>query len=89
VLVYISGGAELLGGIGLLVYSTRKAAAWGLVALLIAVWPANVYMASVHLQYPGLLGQSWAQWFRVLLQIPLIYWAWTYTRANVAEPAKI
>ncbi len=88
-LVYISGAAELLGGIGLLVPSTRRAAAWGLVALLIAVWPANVYMASAHLQYPGLLGQSWAQWVRVLLQIPLIYWAWTYTRRDTADSTKM
>ncbi len=80
-LVQISGIAELLGGIGLLVDSTRRAAAWGLVALLIAVWPANVYMAMAHLNFPGVLGQSWAQWLRVPLQIPMILWAWLYTRS--------
>ena len=79
-LVYLSGLAELLGGAGLLIAYTRRAAAWGLVALLIAVWPANVYMATAHLQFPGLLGQSWAQWVRVALQIPLIYWAWSCTK---------
>jgi uncharacterized membrane protein len=80
-LVYISGAAEILCGIGLLVPFTRQAAAWGLVALLIAVMPANIYMATAHLAIPGIMGQSWAQWLRVPLQLPLIYWAWLYTRA--------
>jgi uncharacterized membrane protein len=79
-LVYISGTAEILGGAGLLIPSTRQAAAWGLVALLIAVLPANIYMATAHLSAPGIMGQSWAQWLRIPLQIPLIYWAWIYTR---------
>jgi len=81
-LVRISGAAEILGGIGLLLPLTRCAAAWGLVALLIAVLPANIYMATVHLNVPGIMGQSWAQWARVPLQLPLLYWAWLYTRAR-------
>jgi uncharacterized membrane protein len=79
-LVYISGAAEVLGGVGLFVPSLRHAAAWGLVALLIAVMPANIYMATAHLPAPGIMGQSWAQWLRLPLQLPLIYWAWLYTR---------
>jgi len=80
-LVYISGAAEILGGLGLLVPSTRRAAAWGLIALLIAVFPANIYMAIAHLRFPGVMGQSWAQWTRLPLQLPLIYWAWLYTKS--------
>lgn len=80
-LVGISGAAEILGGAGLLIPLTRHFAAWGLVALLIAVLPANIYTATAHLPLPGLAGQSWVQWMRVPLQIPLIYWAWLYTRA--------
>jgi uncharacterized membrane protein len=79
-IVYISGAAEILGGFGLLVPATRQAAAWGLVALLIAVLPANIYMATAHLAVPGVMGQSWAQWMRIPLQLPLIFWAWLYTR---------
>ena len=79
-LVYVSGVAEFLGGLGLLIAKTRRAAAWGLVALLIAVWPANLYMAMEHLALPGVMGQSWVQWLRLPLQLPLIYWAWLYTR---------
>jgi uncharacterized membrane protein len=81
-LVYISGAAELLGGAGLLIPSTRQVAAWGLVALLIAVLPANIYMATAHLSAPGIMGQSWAQWLRIPLQVPLICWAWLYTRTR-------
>ncbi len=80
-LINISGAAEILGGLGLLIPSTRRLAAWGLVALLIAVLPANIYTATAHLPLPGLAGQSWLQWARIPLQIPLIYWAWLYTRS--------
>jgi uncharacterized membrane protein len=80
-LLYISGAAEMLGGLGLFIPATRRMAAWGLVALLIAVWPANFYMAMAHVRFGGIFGQNWAQWLRVPLQIPLIYWAWMYTRA--------
>jgi uncharacterized membrane protein len=79
-LVTLSGIAEILGGIGLLVPLTQRAAAWGLVLLLVAVFPANIYMAVAHASAPGILGQSWAQWLRLPLQIPLILWALRYTR---------
>ncbi len=78
-LVYISGVCEILGGIGLLVPSTRRFAAWGLVALLIAVLPANIHMALDHAHWPSL--PQWALWARLPLQLPLIWWAWLYTRA--------
>lgn len=81
-IVYISGIAEILGGVGLLFPTTRQAAAWGLVILLVAVLPANIYMATAHLAAPGIMGQSWAQWLRIPLQLPLIYWAWLYTRSR-------
>jgi uncharacterized membrane protein len=80
-LVSISGAAEILGGVGILIPFTRHFAAWGLVALLIAVLPANIYTATAHLPLPGLAGESWLQWVRIPLQVPLIYWAWLYTRA--------
>jgi uncharacterized membrane protein len=77
-LVQISGVCEVLGGIGLLVPATQKFAAWGLVALLIAVLPANTYMALNHVAWPKI--PVWALWARVPLQAPLICWAWVYTR---------
>lgn len=78
-IVWLSGVAEMMGGVGLLLPAWRRPAAWGLVLLLIAVFPANIYMAVAHVQYAGLLGKSWAQWLRLPLQFPLIYWAWRYT----------
>jgi len=53
-----------------------------LVLLLLAVFPANIYMAVIHVQFPGLLGKSWAQWLRLALQIPLIWWALQYTKGR-------
>lgn len=64
-LVQISGAAEILGGVGLIVPSCRHAAAWGLIAFLIAVFPANIYMATGHVKFPGLMGESWMQWARI------------------------
>ncbi len=77
-LVYISGAAEILGGLGLLVPATRIFAAWGLVALLIAVLPANIHMALDHTRFASI--PVWALWLRIPLQLPLIFWAWVYTR---------
>ena len=47
---------------------------------LLVVWPANLYMATAHLPLPGLMGHNWAQWLRVPLLLPLMHWAWRYTR---------
>ena len=49
--VYISGFFEILGGISVLIAPLRKIAGWGLVALLICVYPANIYMAITMLLY--------------------------------------
>lgn len=87
-LVLISGGAEILGGIGLLIARTRRLAAFGLATLLIAVFPANIYMAIAHVPFKGLLGNRWLQWLRLPLQIPLIWWAWRYTRSDAALSRK-
>jgi uncharacterized membrane protein len=76
-LVQISGAAEVLGGLGLFLSSTRQVAAWGLVALLIAVLPANIYMIIEHSSFASI--PLWALWLRLPLQLPLIYWAWLYT----------
>jgi uncharacterized membrane protein len=79
-LVLISGGAEILGGIGLLTSRFRRPAGYGLALLLVAVFPANIYMAVAHIPATGLLGNRWLQWLRPPVQLPLIWWAWHYTR---------
>ena len=48
-LVWVSGACEIAGGLGLLHRRTRRAAAWGLVALYVAVFPANLNMALHHI----------------------------------------
>jgi uncharacterized membrane protein len=79
-LVFISGIAEIAGGAGLLVPKLQRPAAYGLVLLLLAVFPANIYMAVAHVQFPGFLGTSWAQWLRLPLQIPIIWWALQFAK---------
>ena len=82
-LVYVSGVAEILGGLGLLLRRTRRAAAWGLVALFVAVFPANVYMAVAGVQPTGWPAMpEWALWGRLPLQALPLGWAWWLTRAD-------
>ncbi|MEO6952028.1 MAG: hypothetical protein ABI321_09460 [Polyangia bacterium] len=82
-LVWISGVAELLGGVGLLVPSLaiRRAASWGLIALLVAVFPANVDMALHHLPMNGHPVAPAILWGRLPLQAVLIWLTWWCTRA--------
>jgi uncharacterized membrane protein len=79
-LVYLSGIAELCGGLGLLHPRTRRAAAWGIILLLVAIFPANVNMAVNGLPLgdqpvaPALL------WARLPFQALCIAWAYLFTR---------
>lgn len=70
----ISGAAEILGGIGVLMEKLRRPAAWGLIALLIAVFPANIHMAINGSLYP--LIAPWILWAR--LPIQFVFIAWVY-----------
>src|SRR5678816_3369204 len=79
-LVYISGVAEICGGLGLILPATRKLAAWGLVALYLAVFPANLNMAINGLPLGSHHLPAWALWGRLPLQVVLIAWAFWYTR---------
>jgi len=81
-LVVISGIAEILGAVGLLFRRSGRAAAYGLVLLLAAVFPANIYMAVVNIPFPGIAGEPWAQWLRLPLQLVLIAWVWRFTKQN-------
>lgn len=79
-LVQISGVFEILGGLGLILPATRRLAAWGLVALFLAVFPANINMAINHLPLGTHELPTWALWGRLPLQLVLIAWAWLFTR---------
>ncbi|MDB4965165.1 MAG: hypothetical protein JWN44_854 [Myxococcales bacterium] len=84
-LVAISGVCELAGGLGLLVPSLRRAAAFGLMLLFIAVFPANVNMALRHIQPPGVVLSEWLLFARLPFQAVLIAWAWWLTKRR--EPS--
>ena len=77
-LVYLSGIIEILLGIGLLLKTTRKWAAYGIIALLIAVFPANIYLAFNELPQQALqTNTTVALWIRFPIQVLLIalaYW---------------
>ncbi len=75
-LVYVSGAFEILGALGLLVPTTRTAAAIGLILLLLAVFPANIEMLRLA-QQRGASGLFVAAcWLRLPLQPLLMYWVW-------------
>jgi uncharacterized membrane protein len=75
-LVLLSGVFQIAGGLGVLHPRTRRAAGWGLILLLLAVWPANVQMlldaraSGAPAAVQALLA------LRIPLQIPLIWWVW-------------
>jgi uncharacterized membrane protein len=86
-LVYVSGFFEILFGAGLLIPPTRRYAAWGLILLFIAVFPANINMA-VH-QIP-VLGAVYPvlNWVRLPFQIVLIAWAYWFTKDAKAKSSE-
>ncbi|HEX2608924.1 MAG TPA: DoxX family protein [Flavisolibacter sp.] len=85
-LVALSGIAEILLGILLVPHKTRRYAAWGLIGLLIAVFPANIQMLinyeAVH--HP----QTWLAIVRLPLQGLLVWWAYINTRRQKRLPVK-
>ena len=75
-LVVVSGVAEIAGAIGLLLPATRVAAAWGLLALLVAVFPANVHMLLAAYANEAPVWWRAALWVRLPLQPALMWWVW-------------
>ena len=82
-IVYASGAAEVACGALLASRRTVRVGGWATAVLLLAVWPANVYMA-----VEGGLGAvpAWVAWARVPLQLPLIAWAVAVARQPRALP---
>src|SRR5262249_13990501 len=83
-LVAISGVVE--GGLGvlMLIPGTRRFAAWGLIATLIAIFPANIHGAtSAGTDHPAMPGVPvWAAWLRLPVQPLLIAWAYWHTSSD-------
>ncbi|MGD9723142.1 MAG: MauE/DoxX family redox-associated membrane protein [Pirellulales bacterium] len=78
--VAVSGIAEVVLGVLLLVPRTTRLAAWGLIALLIAVFPANIYVYQHPDLFPGV--SQTVHLIRLWLQGVLIAWAYWYTRPD-------
>ena len=77
-MVILSGVAEIILGIMLFIPRVSRLAAWGMIALLIAVFPANLHMALHPEQFPDV--PQIGLWIRLPLQGVMIWWAWLYTR---------
>ena len=73
-MVQITGVCEILGGLGLSIPPVRRAAAWGLVALLIAVFPANIYMVTNPASAGAGSLSPLLLWGRLPLQLVFIVW---------------
>ena len=77
-IVYISGVCEILFALLLLPHATRHVGAWLVIALLIAIFPANIQMTIDA--YHDHSHQLWLSIIRLPLQIVLVWWAWLYTK---------
>ena len=76
--VHVSGVAEVLGGAGVLLPRTRRIAGVGLIVLLAAVFPANLYMAREPQRFRRF--PRWALYGRLPFQPLMMWWAWRATR---------
>lgn len=91
-LVHLSGVFEIAGGVGLLLPERepwgrlRRATAFGLMALYVAVFPANVHMALTPEAFPQV--PPWGLWARLPFQVMFLAWAFRYTRAPFARRPK-
>jgi uncharacterized membrane protein len=77
-LVAVSGAAEIAGGAALLDGRLRRVSRVWLLALLAAVYPANIYMATCPQRFPRI--PRWALLARLPLQFAIAWWVWVVTR---------
>ena len=82
-LVYVSGVFEILGGLGVLPTATRPAAGLGRIALLVAVFPANIHMALHPEQFEEM--SRTALYIRLPIQFVVMAWVWWATRPTPAS----
>jgi uncharacterized membrane protein len=83
----IAGLAEIVLGVFLLEPRTRVLAAWGIIALLVAVFPANLYVALENVGLPDGrpgTGNALLNYARLPFQALFVAWAWWYTRPEAA-----
>jgi len=84
-LIYLSGVAEIGLGVAVLIPATRRAAAWGIILLLVALFPANLHIALHDVPLGGRTqGLGAWNWVRLPFQALFIAWAWWYTFSSPA-----
>lgn len=76
----LAGICEITFGLMLIVKSTRKIAAWGIVLMLIAFLPVHIDMLGGHTEVNSKSVLPVLAWARLLFQPVLIWWAWWYTK---------
>ena len=79
-LIYASGMMEILLSILLIPLTTRRIAAWGIIILLIAIFPANINMMLNYWNEKN--PDLWITILRLPMQIVLIWWAYIFTKRN-------
>src|SRR5512140_3206478 len=85
-LIWLSGVAELVLGVLVVDVKVRRWAAWGLIALLVAIFPANLHIAMHNVPVFGAAeGAGLFNWIRLPFQLVLIAWAWWYTLPEAEE----
>lgn len=84
-MVFVSGLMEIILGFGIMGKKTMRYSAWGIIALLIAVFPANVH---AYLTADGTDFPKWLLLIRLPLQFVLIYWAYLFTRKENHQKIK-
>jgi len=82
-LIYLSGFLEIGCGIALLLPKFSKRAAWGIILLLLAIFPANIYMAMNPQIFPDI--NPLILYLRLPLQFVLIGWAFWHTKQDSAN----
>lgn len=86
-LVYLSGAAEIAGALGTMHPRTRRLAGWFLIATLVGVYPANIYMAFNPDRFANI--PPWALWARLPLQFLFLYWVWLATLTDEDPAASV
>ena len=84
--VGLSGAAELVLGVSLLIPRISRLAAAGAALLFVAVFPANIYHWLGHVQAGGMVAPGWYHTVRLPLQPLLVAWAWWLSRAPAEKP---
>lgn len=82
-LIYISGVCEIVFGLLLLPLCTRRAAAWCIILLLVAIFPANIQMCINYFHEKN--SYLWLTILRLPLQLILIRWAWLFAKKRTQQ----